>query len=88
MSIRDMLVHLSRYDLTDETEGDCRVEGVPIIKVPLVTFYLTERDSSTETIVTKKTSEILLDLAMFVFQLRLKLMVMMKPEQVWTRMTP
>ena len=44
-----MLVHL-----TCETEGDCRVVEVPIIKVPKVTFYLTERDSSTETIVTKK----------------------------------
>ena len=44
-----MLVHL-----TGETEGDCRVVEVPIIKVPKVTFYRTERDSSTETIVTKK----------------------------------
>ena len=43
-----MLVHL-----TGETEGDCRVVEVPIIKVPEVNFYLTERDSSTETIVTK-----------------------------------
>ena len=76
-----MLVHL-----TVETEGDCRAVEVPIIKVPSVTFYLTERDSSTETIVTKKKSEILLDLVMFMFQRRLKLKVMMK--QVWTRMTP
>ena len=76
-----MLVHL-----TGETEGDCRVVEVPIIMVPITTFYLTERDSSTETIVTKKISEILLDLVMFMFQLRLKLKVMMK--QVWTRMTP
>ena len=42
-----MLVHL-----TGETEGDCRVVKVPI--VPRVTIYLTKRDSSTETIVTKK----------------------------------
>ena len=76
-----MLVHL-----TGETEGDCRVVEVPIIMVPIVTFYLTERESSTETIVTKKISGILLDLVMFMFQLRLKLKVMMK--QVWTRMTP
>ena len=48
-----MLVHL-----TGETEGDCRVVGVSIIKVLKVTFYLTERDSSTETIVTKKISDI------------------------------
>ena len=75
-----MLVHL-----TGETEGDCRVVEVPIIMVPIVTFYLTERESSTETIVTKKISGILLDLVMFMFQLRLKLKVMMK--QVWTRMT-
>ena len=44
-----MLVHL-----TVETEGDCRVVEVPIIKVPSVPFYLTELDSSTETIVTIK----------------------------------
>ena len=76
-----MLVHL-----TGETEGDCRVVEVPIIMVPIVTFYLTERESSTETIVTKKISGILLDLVMFMFQLRLKLKVMMK--QVWTRIHP
>ena len=43
-----MLVHL-----TGETEGDCRVVEVPIIKVHVVTFDLAERDSSTKTIVTK-----------------------------------
>ena len=48
-----MLVHL-----TGETEGNCRVVEVPIIKVPKVTFYLKERDSLTETTVTKKISDI------------------------------
>ena len=43
-----MLVHL-----TGETGGDCRVVEVPVIKVPEVTFYLTERESSTKTIFTK-----------------------------------
>ena len=52
-----MLIHL-----TGETEGDCRVVEVPILKVPLVTLYLTQRNSSAETKVTKEISEILLDL--------------------------